>query len=70
MSARRKMKKVVKECIKRILPIMAELLEDELKTKQKRMWTRKWVLRRGRHGASVGLLRELESEDRTEYRSF
>jgi hypothetical protein len=34
MSARRKMKKVVKECIKRILPIMAELLEDELETKQ------------------------------------
>jgi hypothetical protein len=33
MSARRKMKKVVKKCIKRILPIMAELLEDELETK-------------------------------------
>jgi hypothetical protein len=35
MSARRKMKKVVKECIKRILPITAELLEDELETKKK-----------------------------------
>jgi hypothetical protein len=34
MSARRKMKKVVKECIKRILLIMAELLEDELETKK------------------------------------
>jgi hypothetical protein len=33
MSARRKMKNVVKECIKRILPIMAELLEDELEKK-------------------------------------
>jgi len=70
MSARRKVKKVMKECIKRILPIMAEILEDELKTQQKRMWTRKWILRRGSHGASVGLLRELESEDRIEYRSF
>ena len=62
MSARRKVKKVMKECIKRILPTMAEILEDELKTKQKRIWTRKWILRRGNHGASVGLLRELESE--------
>jgi hypothetical protein len=34
MSARRKMKKVVKDCIKRIVPIMIELLEDELKTKK------------------------------------
>jgi len=34
----------MKECIKRILPIMAEILEDELKTKQKRIWTRKWIL--------------------------
>jgi hypothetical protein len=47
---------------------MAELLEDELKTKQKRIWTRKWILRRGSNAASVGLLRELESEDRIEYR--
>jgi hypothetical protein len=35
MSARRKMKKVVKQCVKRILPIMAEILEDELETKKK-----------------------------------
>ena len=49
---------------------MAEILEDELKTKQKRIWTRKWILRRGSHGASAGLLRELESEDRIEYRSL
>jgi ribosomal protein S25 len=70
MSDRRKMKKVVTECIKRILPIVTELLEDTLKTKQKRIWTRKWILRRGSHGASVGLLRELESEGRIEYRAF
>jgi len=70
MSARRKVKKATKECIKRILPITAEILEDELKTKQKRIWTRKWILRRGSHGASVGLLRELGSKDRLEYRSF
>jgi hypothetical protein len=44
MRAHHKMKKVVKQCIKRILPIMAELLEDELETKKKRIWTRKWIL--------------------------
>ena len=49
---------------------MAEILKDELKTKQKRIWTRKWILRRGSHGVSVGLLRELESEDVIEYRPF
>lgn len=53
--------------------MMIELLEDELQKsteKRKRIWTRKWILRRGTHGASVGLLRELASEDVNEYRSF
>jgi len=36
MSARRKVKKVMKECIKRILPIMAEILGVENQTKVNR----------------------------------
>lgn len=43
------------------------ILEDELNTKErKRIWTRKWILCRGTHGASVGLLEELETEEKTE----
>jgi hypothetical protein len=47
-----------------------ELLKDELRTRKKRLWSRKWILRRGTHGAAAGLLRELECEDTTEYRLF
>ena len=70
MSGRRKMKEVYKQYVNRIMPTMIELLEDELKTKKKRIWTRKWILRRSTHGASGGLLRELGSEDIRKYRSF
>jgi hypothetical protein len=49
---------------------MIELLEDELTTGKKRLWSRKWILRRGTHGAATGLLRELECEDTAEYRLF
>ena len=63
------MKEVFKQDVSQIMPTMIELLEDVL-TKKKRICTRKWVLRRSTHGASGGLLRELESDDITEYRSF
>lgn len=48
---------------------MIEELENELK-KGKRIWTRKWLLRRDTCGNSVGLLKELAIEDQPEYRSF
>jgi hypothetical protein len=68
--ARRKLRKVFKDCVNRIIPTMIELLEDELTTRKKRLWSRKWILRRGTHGAAARLLRELECEDTTEYRLF
>lgn len=35
------------------MPILTELLEDELNTeKRKRIWTRKWISRRHTHGSS------------------
>jgi hypothetical protein len=49
---------------------MIVLLEDELTTRKKRLWSRKWILRRGTRGAAAGLLRELECEDTTEYGLF
>jgi hypothetical protein len=66
---RRKLRKVFKDCVNRIIPTMIELLEEEL-TRKKRLWSRKWILRRCTHGAAAGLLRELECEDTTEYRLF
>lgn len=38
--------------------------------KKKRLWTRKWLLRRDTLGNSVGILRELATEDQLEFRSF
>ena len=73
MNRHRKIKRFFKDYVNQISPMMIELLEDELHKsidKRKRIWTRKWILRRGTHGASVGLLRELASEDVNEYRSF
>ena len=64
MSGRSKMKEVLKQYVNRIMPTMMELLEDELMTQKKRIWT-KWILRRSTHGVSGGLRRELESEDIT-----
>jgi hypothetical protein len=49
---------------------MIELFEDELTTRKKWLWSRKWILRRGTHGAAAELLTELECEDTTEYRLF
>ena len=44
--------------------------ENELVNTKKWMRTRMWIFRRGTHRASVGLRRELKSEDTTEYRMF
>ncbi|KAL4136253.1 hypothetical protein QTP88_007804 [Uroleucon formosanum] len=66
MNRHRKIKQFFKDYVNQISPMMIELLEDELyksTEKRKRIWTRKWTLRRGTHGVSVGLLRELASED-------
>ena len=65
---------VIKQSIKYYSNIIISALIDELETelskKQKRIWTRKWLLRRDTHGNSVGLIRELAIEDKSEYKSF
>jgi len=38
--------------------------------KKKRLWTRKWLLRRDTLGNSVGILRELATEDQLEYKFY
>ncbi|VVC24261.1 Pheromone/general odorant binding protein [Cinara cedri] len=51
---------------------VAKEASKNLKTnrKKKRLWTRKWLLRRDTLGNSVGILRELDTEDQLEHRSF
>lgn len=65
---------VIKQSFKYYSNIIISALIDELETeiskKQKRIWTRKWLLRRDTHGSSVGLIRELAIEDKSEYKSF
>ncbi|KAL4084943.1 hypothetical protein QTP88_027809 [Uroleucon formosanum] len=51
------------------LLLICDLLREELlkfkskKTKKRRLWTRKWILRRNTLGASTNLLKELSVED-------
>jgi len=53
-----------------IISALIDELETELSKKQKLIWTRKWLLRKDTHGNSVGLIRELAIEDKSEYKSF
>lgn len=59
--------RIIRHYMNIIISCLIEDLEEELK-KQKRIWTRPWLLRRDTHGASVGLLTELAIEDHQEYR--
>lgn len=52
-----------------ILSTMIEELEGEA-SKEKRLWTRQWLLRRDNVGNSARLLRELATEDQSEYKMF
>lgn len=62
---------VIKQSIKYYSNIIiSDELETELSKKQKRIWTRKWLLRRDTHGNSVGLIRDLAIEDKSENKSF
>lgn len=64
------MKKIFKEYAKIIILEMIEELESNYNKKNKRLWTRKWLLRRDARGVSAGLLKELEIEDQMEYKLF
>ena len=65
----KRMKKIFKDYGNRIIPTLIDYWKMN-PNKKKQMWTKTWILRRGIHGASVGLFRKLESEDPTEYRMF
>lgn len=73
VSQRGKMKKVktvFKQYCNLIIPALIEEIEHEISSNRKRLWTRPWLLRRDVRGATATLLREFETEDLREYRSF
>jgi len=53
-----------------IITSIIDELEIELRKRQKRIWTKKWLLWSDTHGNSIGLLREFAVEDQMEYKSF
>lgn len=65
---------LVGECVKIIAILLKQELQNVLfnmrkKRKTRRFWVRQWILRRNQLGASEGLLKELASEDKEEYRN-
>lgn len=70
MDRRHIVKQSVKYYSNIIISSIIDELEVEIRKRQKRIWTKKWLLRRDTHGNSVGLLRELAVEDQMEYKRF
>lgn len=64
-------RKEFKNCFKTVQLLLLEevtdVVEEELK-KEKRIWVRNWISERNIKGGSTMLLRQLESEDPSEYR--
>lgn len=63
---------VIRDVVSLLIPIISDVTVDALRKidrRRGRVWTRKWIRRRLRHGASDTLLRELALEDPDSYRN-
>lgn len=65
----RRKRAILNNAVRNVARILLQEIEAEIdeEIETKRLWVRKWISRRDALGASNGLLKELASEDPTEY---